>query len=75
MKLIIYYDTLMNTYRVTQKSVNIKHSLISVGMFRLKPASQFVQWHYGIVSCALNMKTLISKNFGPSYISLLTTMY
>jgi hypothetical protein len=60
---VVTYISLHTVYRVTQVSVNLKHFLILVGMFRLKPASQFVERHHGIVSCALNMKNLSSKNF------------
>jgi hypothetical protein len=40
-----------------------KHSLILTKMFRLKPASQFVELYNSVVSCALNMEDLISNNF------------
>jgi ABC-type Na+ transport system ATPase subunit NatA len=45
-----------------QKSVNLKYSLVLTGMLRLKPASQHVQRYHSVVSCALNMEELISKN-------------
>jgi hypothetical protein len=32
-----------------------------MGMFRFKPASQFVVRYHSVVSCALNMQGLISK--------------
>jgi hypothetical protein len=49
-------------YRVAPKSVNLRHSLVFAGIFRFKPAGQFVE-HHSIVSCTLNMEDLISKNF------------
>jgi hypothetical protein len=36
-------------------------------MFRLDPASQFVEQYHGIACCALNMKNLIS--FTPTTVS------
>jgi hypothetical protein len=38
----IHTHTHTRTYIVPQKSVNLKYSLVLTGMFRLKPASQFV---------------------------------
>jgi hypothetical protein len=32
-------------------------------MFRLKPASQFVELYHSIVNCALNMEDLTLNNF------------
>jgi hypothetical protein len=49
-------------YRVAQKPVNLKHSLIN-GMVRFKPASQFVELYHSIVSCAFSMKDLILNSF------------
>jgi hypothetical protein len=51
------------TYRVAQKSVNLKHSLVITGMFRFKPATQFVERYHSGVSCAMNSEDLISNNF------------
>jgi hypothetical protein len=48
---------------VAQKSVNLKHSLVVTGMFRFKPATQFVERYHSVVSCALNTEDLISNNF------------
>jgi hypothetical protein len=44
---------------VAQTSVNLKHSLVLVGMFRFKCPSQFVGRYQSVVSCALNMEDLI----------------
>jgi hypothetical protein len=51
-----------NAYKETQKSVNLKHSLLLTGLSRFKPASQFVERFRSIMSCELNMEDLISKN-------------
>jgi hypothetical protein len=48
-------------YRVDQKSVNLKYSLVLTGMFRFKTASQFVERFHSPVGCALNMESLTSK--------------
>jgi hypothetical protein len=58
-----YINHFLRTYRVAQKSVNLKHSFVLTGMFRFKPASRFVERYQSVVSCALNTKDLISKNF------------
>jgi hypothetical protein len=50
-------------YRVAQKSVYLKYSVVLTGMFTIKPASQFVEQFHNVVSCALNMEDLISKYF------------
>jgi hypothetical protein len=44
-----------------QKSVNLKYSVVSTGMFRFKPASQFVEWYHSVVSCALDMEDHVKK--------------
>jgi hypothetical protein len=46
---------------MTQKTVNLKHLPLLTGMFKFKPASQFVEWYNSAVSCGLNMEDLISK--------------
>jgi hypothetical protein len=48
---------------VAQKSVNLKHYVVLTGMFRFKPASQFVEPYHNAVSCAVNMENLISNRF------------
>jgi hypothetical protein len=48
---------------MAQKSVNLKHSLALTGMFRIKPASQFVERYHRVVSCASNMEDLIPNSF------------
>jgi hypothetical protein len=46
----------VSKYRVAEKSVNLKHPLVLMGVFRFKPASQYVQQYHSVVSCALNME-------------------
>jgi hypothetical protein len=48
---------------MTQKSVNLKHSLVLTGMFRFKPGSQFAERYHSVVSRALNMGDVISNYF------------
>jgi hypothetical protein len=50
-------------YRVAQKSVNPKHSIMLIEMLRFKPASQFAEHCHSVVSSSLNIASLISKNF------------
>jgi hypothetical protein len=50
-------------YRVAQKSVNLKHSLMLTEMFRFKPASQFAESDHSAVSSALSIADFISNNF------------
>jgi hypothetical protein len=50
------------TCRMAQQSVNLKCSLVLTGMFRLKPASQFVEVYRRIVNCALKMEEFISNS-------------
>jgi hypothetical protein len=50
-------------YRVSQKSFNPKHSVVLMGMFRFKPASQFVWRYRSVLNCAVNMEDLISNIF------------
>jgi hypothetical protein len=38
-------------YGMATMSANPKHSVVVMGMFRFKPASQFAEWLYGVVSC------------------------
>jgi hypothetical protein len=52
----------LQIYRMTQKSVNLKHFFVLTGMFRFKPANHFLEWYHSGVSCELNMEDLISKN-------------
>jgi hypothetical protein len=47
---------------VVQKSVNLKCYFILVGMFGFKPASQFTERYRRVVSGAMDMENLISKN-------------
>jgi hypothetical protein len=42
------------SYRVAQNSVNIKHPLVSMGMFIFKPISQFLERYPSVVSRELN---------------------
>jgi hypothetical protein len=46
-------------YRVSRKSVDLKHSLVLTKMLRFKPSSQFVERYHSVVSCLLNMEDLI----------------
>jgi hypothetical protein len=55
--------SLTTIYRVAQKSVNLKHSLVLEGMFRFKPVSKFVERYHSAVNCALSMEDLISNSF------------
>jgi hypothetical protein len=50
-------------YRLTRKSVNLKYSLVSTGMFLFKPASQRVERDQSALSCALNVESFIWTNF------------
>jgi hypothetical protein len=50
-------------YIVPQNSVNLKHSTVLAGMFRFKPASQFVELYHSVVGCVLNREDLILKTF------------
>jgi hypothetical protein len=62
--MILYFLSLSYPrYRVPQKSVNLKHSLVLTGMFRFKPASQFVERYHSVVGCALDTEDLIWINF------------
>jgi hypothetical protein len=49
---------------MTETSVNLKYSLVLTRMFRFKPASQFAERCYSVVSRALNMENIISKKNG-----------
>jgi hypothetical protein len=49
-------------YGLIQKIVNLKCSVILIEMFRVKPSSQFAEWHHRFLSCALNIEDLILKN-------------
>jgi hypothetical protein len=62
-KLFLNFNVLYSIYRVVHASVRLKHSLVLTGMFRFKPASQFVEPYHRAVNCALNMEDLISNNF------------
>jgi hypothetical protein len=44
------------TYRVAQKSVNLKYSLVLSGMFRFKLVSKCAERHHRAVRCALNVR-------------------
>jgi hypothetical protein len=55
-------DLLNRKYRLGKTSVNLKYSLVLTEMFRLRPASQFVERYHSIFSCALNMEDLILNN-------------
>jgi hypothetical protein len=57
------YSASDNKHRAAQKSANPKHSLLLTGMFRLKPASKFVERYLSVVSCTINMEDLISNSF------------
>jgi hypothetical protein len=46
------------------KSVNLKCSHILTGFFGYKFSSQFAESYHRILSSALNLKNLISNNFG-----------
>jgi hypothetical protein len=50
------------TAEKAEKSVNLKYCLVSTVMFIFKPANQFVERYYGVVSCAFNIEDLISNN-------------
>jgi hypothetical protein len=50
-------------HRMAQKSVNLKYSLVLMGMFIFKCASRFVERHHSVVSCALSMEDFISHKF------------
>lgn len=50
-------------YRVAQKWVNLKQSVVLTGMFKIKSARQFVEQFHSIVGGALNMEELILKIF------------
>jgi hypothetical protein len=45
-----------------QKPVNLEYSVVLKGMFKFKPARQFVELYHSM-SCAVNMEDLISNNF------------
>jgi hypothetical protein len=48
-------------HRMIKKSVNLKHSVVLMGMFGFKHAIQFIE-SYGIsLSCSLNIEDLTSK--------------
>jgi hypothetical protein len=49
----------MDKYRVAQKSVNLKYSLLLKGMFGLLPTYQFVEQYHRIGSSALNVEDLV----------------
>jgi hypothetical protein len=51
------------TYKVPQKLVNVKHSLVLTGMLRFTPASQLVERYHSVAVCAVNMEDLIQNNF------------
>jgi hypothetical protein len=44
---------------VIQNSVNLKHSHVSTGTFRSKPARKFAEQYHSVVSSALTMEDLI----------------
>jgi hypothetical protein len=50
-------------YRLTQKSVTLKYSLVLTGMFLFKPASECVERYHSVESCALNVESFIPNNF------------
>jgi hypothetical protein len=52
---------------VTQKSVNIKYSVVLTGMFKFQNVSQFVERQHSEVSCVLSNEDLIWYNFSASY--------
>jgi hypothetical protein len=51
------------TNEEARKLVNLKHSLVLMGMLRFKPVNQFIEQYHSIMSRALNMEDLISNNF------------
>jgi hypothetical protein len=51
----------MLIYRWAKKSANLKHTLALTGMFRFKPASQFVERYHSVMNYALSME----GGFGP----------
>jgi hypothetical protein len=48
---------------VAQKSVNLNYSPVLKGMFRFKPASQYVEGYHSVAGCAFNMEDLIRDIF------------
>jgi hypothetical protein len=56
-------EVMGSIYRVPQKSVNLKHSLVLTRMFTFKRAIQFLERYNSVVSCAFNMEDLILDNF------------
>jgi hypothetical protein len=50
-------------HKVIQKLVNLKQSLELTGMSISKPAIEFVERYHSVVSCALDMGNLISKQY------------
>jgi hypothetical protein len=48
-------------HTVAQRSVNLKYSLVLTRMFRFQPSSQSVERYHIVMSCASNVKDLISK--------------
>jgi hypothetical protein len=60
---LLQYNVFKHKYRMAQKSVNLKHSLVLMGMFRFKPVIHSVKGHHSVVSCALNTEDLILSNF------------
>jgi hypothetical protein len=44
---------------VAQKSVNLKHSSVLTGMYRFKHASQFLERHSSVLSCAVDIEDLV----------------
>jgi hypothetical protein len=50
-------------YRVVQKSVKLKYSVVLTVMFRFKVTSQFVERYRSAVICAVDMEVLILNNF------------
>jgi hypothetical protein len=52
---------LVIAYRVAQKSLNLKYSLVLTGMFRLKPSIKFIERHHSLVCFAPKLEDHISK--------------
>lgn len=49
-------------YRVAQKSLNLKYSVICTGISIIKFATQFVERYHSVVSRELNMEDFISNS-------------
>jgi hypothetical protein len=51
------------TYRMAQKSINLKYYIVLTGMFCFKPPSQFMEEYHSGVTCAPNTEDVIKNNF------------